>query len=147
VEASSLLDAAQAVFARVGVERGSVRAIAREAKCDPSLFYYHFENKEAIFIALMERKFSKLMPDLESVAETCALMQKMESRAAQLKNGHGRTDLQEALWQTMMVFHRHLIDDVGYRAMVRGNAMANKGVRGEWTDYISRAIKYREQLF
>ena len=140
MEPSAILDAAQVVFAKDGVERASVRAIAKEAQCDPSLLYYHFENKEAIFTALMERKFSALIPDLEAVAETYASGQKTKGRAMPIKNEHGRTPLQEALWQTMMVLNKHLMDDAGYRAMVRGKVMASKGVSDDWRNCISSAI-------
>jgi len=147
VEPSAILDAAQAVFARDGVELGSVRAIAKEAQCDPSLLYYHFENKEAIFTALMERKFSALIPDLEAVAKTCAPTRRTKGRAEPIKNEHGRTPLQEALWQTMMVFHKHLMDDAGYRAMVRGKVMASNGVSDSWRQYISSATKLLGSYF
>jgi len=140
VEPSAILDAAQVVFARDGVERASVRAIAKEAQCDPSLLYYHFENKEAIFSALMERKFSRLIPDLEAVAETRASARRTKGRVVPIKNEHGHTPLQEALWQTMMVLHKHLMDDAGYRAMVRGKVMASKGVSDDWRNCISGAI-------
>ncbi|MDR2560250.1 MAG: TetR/AcrR family transcriptional regulator [Holophagales bacterium] len=140
VEPSAILDAAQVVFARDGVELGSVRAIAKEAQCDPSLLYYHFENKDAIFTALLERKFSKLIPDIEAVAENCALSRKTRGRAESIKNEHGRTPLQETLWQTMMVLHKHLMDDAGYRAMMRGKVMASKSVSNDWRNYISDAI-------
>ncbi|MDR2560371.1 MAG: TetR/AcrR family transcriptional regulator [Holophagales bacterium] len=147
VEPSAILDAAQVVFARDGVKLGSVRAIAKEAQCDPSLLYYHFENKDAIFTALMERKFSKLIPDLEAVAETCALMRKTEGLAEPIKNENGRTPLQEALWQTMMVLYKHLMDDAGYRAMVRGKVMASNGVSDCWKQYISDATKLLSSYF
>jgi len=48
--------------------------------------------------------------------------------------------LQEALWQTMMVLHKHLIDDASFRAMGREKVVASKGVSDGWRQYISKAI-------
>ena len=121
IEPSQLLDAAQAVFARDGLERGSVRAIAKEAGCDPSLLYYHFENKEALYSALLDRKFGQLIPDLEKVAESFA------AQCRSLASEQGGAQLKETLWQSMMVFHKHLIDDAGFRATVRGSVMGSRG--------------------
>lgn len=104
MEASVLLDAAQTVFTQHGVEGSSLRAIARAAGCDPALIYYHFEHKEAMFQALLERKFSALLPDLESAVA-------------------GPRPLKERLAETLRVFARHLKDDAGFRALIRGQAV------------------------
>lgn len=138
IEPSYLLDAAQRVFARDGVDGASIRAIAREARCDPSLLYYHFENKEAIFVAILDRKYGQMMPDLESVAAACAGQQ----------SSSGRTPLQEALWQILRVYHKHLKDDAGFRTMMRGKVQACQGFsEREFMKYLSRMVQLMCTLF
>lgn len=45
-----IVDAARVVFARDGMERGSFRAVAREAGVDPALVHHYFESKAALFL-------------------------------------------------------------------------------------------------
>jgi len=99
----TLLEAAQKVFARDGLEGASLRAIAREAGCDPSLIYYHFENKEAMFSALLEARIPPLVADLRRLANP------LDPRSTADK-----------LWAALQCFHRHLSDNAGFRNMVRG---------------------------
>ncbi len=99
----TLLDAALKVFAREGLEGASLRAIAREAGCDPSLIYYHFENKEAMFAALLEERIPPLVADLRHLANP------LDPRSTA-----------EKLWTAMQLFHTHLHDSAGFRSMVRG---------------------------
>ncbi|MDE3246833.1 MAG: TetR family transcriptional regulator, partial [Acidobacteriota bacterium] len=47
----------------------SIRAIARAAGCDPALIYYHFESKEAMFLALLDRKMPPVARELELLAD------------------------------------------------------------------------------
>jgi AcrR family transcriptional regulator len=129
------------VFALNGVDGSSIRAIAKEAHCDPSLLYYHFENKEAIFVAILERKFSRFMPDLEDIASTHN-EQKRDGAQRCLCNEQGRTPLQEALWQTLEMFHKHVKDDAGFRGMIRGSIATNQNfAQIELIKYVSRIIK------
>jgi len=99
----TLLDAALKVFGREGLEGASLRAIAREAGCDPSLIYYHFENKEAMFTALLEERITPLVKDLRRLANP------LDPRSTA-----------EKLWLAMQAFHLHVHDSAGFRAMVRG---------------------------
>jgi AcrR family transcriptional regulator len=129
------------VFARNGVDGSSIRAIAKEAGCDPSLLYYHFLNKEAIFVAILERKFASFVPDLESVADAySAQMRGGVQKTARNANDH--TPLQEALWQTILVFHRHLKDDAGFRGLIRGNLDSGQAfAQSELLKYVSHMIR------
>ena len=45
-----ILAAAATVFSREGYERGSVRAVAREAGVDPALIRHYFESKTDLFV-------------------------------------------------------------------------------------------------
>ena len=51
----AILDAAEALFARQGVDGTSVAAIAEEAKCSVGAVYHHFKDKEALLYALYKR--------------------------------------------------------------------------------------------
>ncbi|HEX9037037.1 MAG TPA: TetR/AcrR family transcriptional regulator [Ktedonobacterales bacterium] len=60
-----LLDAAETVFAAKGYHGAAVDDIARESDSSKGGFYFHFPNKEAIFLALIE----SLTPRLEAAIE------------------------------------------------------------------------------
>jgi AcrR family transcriptional regulator len=51
-----LLDAAETIFVRDGYERAQIETIAAEAGRTKGAVYAHFESKEDIFFALLERK-------------------------------------------------------------------------------------------
>jgi AcrR family transcriptional regulator len=111
VDPDQLLDAAQAVFAEDGLRAASLRAIARRAGCDPALIYYHFASKEALFAALLQRRFPGVLRDVERLAEA--------------------TDLRptaQRLWEVLLIYHRHLSQDPGIRSLVRGEIA--KGAEG-----------------
>jgi TetR/AcrR family fatty acid metabolism transcriptional regulator len=60
-----LLDAAEAVFADKGYHGAAVDDIARVSDSSKGGFYFHFPNKEAIFLALID----SLTPRLEAAIE------------------------------------------------------------------------------
>ena len=60
-----LLDAAETVFAQKGYHGAAVDDIARASDSSKGGFYFHFPNKEAIFLALIE----SLTPKLEAAIE------------------------------------------------------------------------------
>jgi len=55
-----MLDAARSVFQRLGIEGASIREIAREAGYTPGAIYSYFENKEAIYGALLAESLERL---------------------------------------------------------------------------------------
>ncbi|HNX94034.1 MAG TPA: TetR/AcrR family transcriptional regulator [Holophaga sp.] len=120
MEPGQLLDAAQKVFARDGLSGATLRAIAREAGCDPALIYYHFENKEAIFAALIERMLPVIRKGIQAIAHA-----KGERHAA----------LQ--IWDVLEVYRAHLTHDAGFRSMIRGQiVLGAEGIRDQLTQHI-----------
>jgi len=103
VDPDRILDAAQEVFARDGLRAASLRAIAKQAGCDPALIYYHFDSKEAMFAALLTRRFPPILQEIEVVAT------EEEARPTVLR-----------LWEIVRIYHRHLKDDPGIRSLIRG---------------------------
>lgn len=103
VDPDHLLEAAQAVFAAEGLKAATMRAIARKAGCDPALLYYHFDGKEALFRALLERRFPALVAEVQQLADPS------DPRPTPLR-----------LWDLLHIQRRHLGNDPGLRAMVRG---------------------------
>jgi len=101
-----ILDAAQAVFAKEGVQGASIRAIAREAGCDPALIYYHFQGKEGMFEAILDRSIGPV------VAELSALVDPKDARS-----------VAERLWAVIGIYHSHLVDNAGLRGVVRGEIL------------------------
>lgn len=55
-----VLDAARFVFERQGIEGASIREIARQAGYTPGAIYSYFENKEAIYGALLAESLERL---------------------------------------------------------------------------------------
>lgn len=59
--AAEILDAARRCFARQGYHQTSIKAIAREAGVrSPSILHYHFQSKEAIFVAVMRDLLARI---------------------------------------------------------------------------------------
>ena len=111
VDPNHLLDAAQAVFAQDGLRAASLRAIARGAGCDPALIYYHFDSKEALFKALLERRFPGILRDV-----------------VRLSDPSDARPIFARLWEVLLIYHRHLGNDPGIRAMIRGEIV--RGAEG-----------------
>lgn len=55
-----VLDAARAVFERLGIEGASIREIATQAGYTPGAIYAYFESKEAIYAALLAESLERL---------------------------------------------------------------------------------------
>ena len=55
-----ILDAARAVFERLGIEGASIREIAKQAGYTPGAIYSYFDNKEAIYGALLAESLERL---------------------------------------------------------------------------------------
>ncbi len=55
-----MLDAARAVFGRLGIEGASIREIAKQAGYTPGAIYSYFDNKEAIYGALLAESLERL---------------------------------------------------------------------------------------
>ena len=121
VDPDQLLDAAQAVFAQDGLRAASLRAIARRAGCDPALIYYHFDSKEALFAALLKRRFPGVLKDVEHLAEASDLR-----------------PTAQRLWEVLLIYHRHLSQDPGIRSLIRGEIV--KGAEGI-TDIIEAQMR------
>jgi len=55
-----ILDAARTVFDKLGIEGASIREIAKQAGYTPGAIYSYFENKEAIYGALLAESLERL---------------------------------------------------------------------------------------
>ncbi|MFE6283427.1 TetR family transcriptional regulator [Streptomyces sp. NPDC057877] len=62
---TAILDAARERFAADGYERATIRAIARDAKIDPSMVMRYYGNKEGLFAAAVA--IDLRMPDLAAL--------------------------------------------------------------------------------
>lgn len=56
-----LLEAAEQEFLKNGFEKSSIRTIAQKAQTSPRAIYTRFENKEALFTAVIEPVYSEFM--------------------------------------------------------------------------------------
>ena len=62
-----LLDAALNVFARKGYRDSAVDEIAGESGTSKGGVYFHFPNKQAIFLALLDRTAARLLDSVEKL--------------------------------------------------------------------------------
>ena len=65
-----ILDAALRVFSRRAYRDASVDEVADEARTSKGGVYFHFPNKEAIFLALLDRTAARLREKIESATAT-----------------------------------------------------------------------------
>lgn len=82
-----LLDAALALFSERGVERTAIDEITERADVGKGTFYRHFENKEAITIALVETAVDRLVA---SVRSHCADVGDLPTLIERLVQAHNR---------------------------------------------------------
>ncbi len=66
---AEIVDALLSVMAKTGYDNATVTAIAKEAGLTSGLLHYHFENKQAILVALVERLVSGLEARVEARLE------------------------------------------------------------------------------
>ena len=131
VDPEHIVAAAERVFAKEGLRGGSIRAIAREAGCDPALIYYHFENKEAVFVAMLDRKFPPLVQELERLSDPSDLRHSSER-----------------FWDALRTIHRHVGQDAGFRATVRGEMTRGaEGVKDTIAQRVQPLFKALSDLF
>ena len=60
VRRALVLDAARAVFEKLGIEGASIREIARAAGYTPGAIYFYYDSKEAIYGALLAESLERL---------------------------------------------------------------------------------------
>ena len=128
VEPDQILDAAGEIFSREGLKGASLRAIAQQAGCDPALIYYHFESKEAMFLALMDRCMPALQEELAVLADPA------DARHSVLR-----------LWEVLRIYRRHLAHHAGLRAVVRGEII--RGAEGLQDHFAGRIKQTASQIW
>ena len=65
-----IITAALKVFCNKGYDATTINDIVKKAKCSHGLFYHYFENKKAIFNAVMESRGKNIMDFLDEVLES-----------------------------------------------------------------------------
>lgn len=63
----AILDAARAVFARIGYDAANIRDIIRETNLASGTFYNYFKSKEEVFEAIADDSVQRFRPLLEAV--------------------------------------------------------------------------------
>jgi transcriptional regulator, TetR family len=62
-----LMDIALALFARYGIARISLNAIAKEAGVTPAMLHYYFSSREALVEKLVEERFMPLRSEIGQI--------------------------------------------------------------------------------
>lgn len=84
VKRGLILEAAQRVFARDGLEGASLRSIAAEAGYTPAALYFHFESKEAIYAELLALSLAALKSAVDDAVAEAEGRPEARMRAAAL---------------------------------------------------------------
>jgi TetR/AcrR family transcriptional regulator len=58
-----ILDAAEVLFARGGIEGASTEAIARHAGVSKTMLFYYFRNKEQLYVTVLKRVIESVMDE------------------------------------------------------------------------------------
>src|SRR5438477_12898315 len=64
---SCLMSSAAKVFASRGLEQASIDEVAEDAGYTKGAFYANFKNKEELFLAMLDERFTKRIEDIEDV--------------------------------------------------------------------------------
>jgi AcrR family transcriptional regulator len=67
---AEILEAAREMFFKEGVEKVSMRAIAKKIEYSPTTIYLYFKDKSELFRSLCEEAFAKLEYELEEIKKT-----------------------------------------------------------------------------
>ena len=84
VRRALVLDAARAVFEKLGIEGASIREIARAAGYTPGAIYFYYDSKEAIYGALLAESLERLnekVAQAGTVAQDAAARQEAKASA------------------------------------------------------------------
>lgn len=82
---SKILNAAEQVFSDKGFNSTGTREIARLAGMDKYAIYYHFQNKETLYRAVIERSFSQMTQFIDRLfPQEVVSLEKMEKTFAKL---------------------------------------------------------------
>jgi AcrR family transcriptional regulator len=65
-----IVRAARQLFLRDGVDGSSLREVARRARTSIGMIYYYFPTKDALFLAVVEDVYAKLLADLASAIDS-----------------------------------------------------------------------------
>jgi AcrR family transcriptional regulator len=78
-----ILDAATALFLHRGFGATSIEAVARRARISKRTFYHRFEDKAALYRAVVQRLLQRWLPQLEAALDAPLPFEEMLTRSAQ----------------------------------------------------------------
>ncbi|HEY4344800.1 MAG TPA: helix-turn-helix domain-containing protein [Parvibaculum sp.] len=86
---SQIIDAARALFAEGGLDKVSMRNIARRVGITQAAIYQHFEDKEAILFAIAEGFFTQMLERSEAAAQEieCPIERLRQSMYGYIESG------------------------------------------------------------
>lgn len=127
-----IVDALQAEMAAVGFSRATTKSIAERAGLAPGLVHYHFKNKEAILVVLVEQLIGQADARYEALSATVeSPVDGLRSYiAARVGDGAAAEAEQVSVW-----------------VMLMADAMAIPAVRERLSDWLARDQKHLAALF
>ncbi len=130
-----ILDAARAVFAERGFDGASTREIAARAEVNISSLHYHWDSKETLYLAVLERIYQQLVDLVQAELEAAA---GSADPVAAVERAMGRTfDFFVEDRTLPKLLMRRLIDPVG------PDAERERGVLGPaWRTFMEWVVRF-----
>lgn len=126
---TAILDAAENLFAAASFDIVSVRDVAAKARVPLGLINYHFESKEKLFEAIIERRSDELNA----------------RRRAAFSKLKGKPDLREVIEVFLRPYLELMLEGgSGWRSY--GRLLAQTGQQQRWTRLITRHFKETQDL-
>jgi len=146
---AAILEAARERFAADGYERATIRAIAKDARIDPSMVMRYYGNKEGLFAAAVS--YDLRLPDLSSAARDevghtlvthfLAMWEENEELTAMLRvgatNQGGAERMQEIFREQLLPVARQACPDPE-QALTRAGLVASQLLGLALTRYVLR---------
>jgi AcrR family transcriptional regulator len=111
---SSLMRSAARVFARCGLQRGSIDQVAAEAGFTKGAFYANFSSKEELFLAMLDERFAERLAQIQQLSATDS---DVEDQARAAGEDFARYLSADPDWQRLFFeFVAHAVRDEHFRA-------------------------------
>ncbi len=111
--APRILAAARARFLAHGVDGASLRDIARDAKTSIGMVYYYFPTKDALFMAVVEEVYTRL---LAAMAATLGGVEPLAERIQRLYQRHAAASDEEIT--VLQIVIREMLSSSGRRKLL-----------------------------
>lgn len=76
----AIIESARALFSELGYQKVTMRQVAKQLDCSHGAIYYHFQNKQELFSAIVASDFQQLNEKMSSILKHDNLSPKLKIR-------------------------------------------------------------------